>query len=92
MSTTHQPTTTDQITATYKQLVNRPNGWVCLTDLRPALTHIDRAELDQALKTMFRSQVANLVPEHNQKALTGEDRAAALRLGGEWKHLLSIEG
>lgn len=92
MSTTHQPTTTDQITATYKRLVNRPRGWVSLTALRRELAHIDRADLDEGLRLLHRSPGGNLIPESNQKTLTGEDRAAALRLGGEWKHLLSIEG
>jgi len=32
----------------------------------------------------------NLIPQSNQQALTAEDREAALRIGGEHKHLMSI--
>jgi hypothetical protein len=40
---------------------------------------------------MFTARRVNLIPQANQSALTAEDREAALRLGGEHKHLISIE-
>jgi hypothetical protein len=39
---------------------------------------------------MYRAQRVNLVPQDNQQALTDADRQAALRVGGEFKHLLSV--
>lgn len=38
---------------------------------------------------LFDARLINLAPEENQKTLTGPDRAAALWLGGEHKHLIS---
>jgi hypothetical protein len=40
---------------------------------------------------MFTGQRVNLVPQSNQQALTIADRESALRIGGEHKHLISIE-
>lgn len=81
----------DRIRAAYRKLATRPRGWVGLADLRRQLDGISDREVDEALRALFRSPHANLVPESNQKALTDEDRRAAVRIGGEDKHLLSIE-
>jgi hypothetical protein len=40
---------------------------------------------------MYRAQEINLIPESNQQTLTDADRESALRVGGENKHLISIE-
>lgn len=80
-----------RIRQAYRKLVSRPRGWVGLVDLRRQLDGISDQAVDAALTAMFRSQRANLVPESNQKALTDEDRRAAVHVGGEDKHLLSIE-
>jgi hypothetical protein len=40
---------------------------------------------------MFSAQRVNLAPQDNQQALTAADRASALRLGGEYKHLMSVD-
>jgi len=40
---------------------------------------------------LFTSQRINLIPQENQQALSAADRASALRIGGENKHLISIE-
>jgi hypothetical protein len=39
---------------------------------------------------MYRTQQVNLVPQSNQQALTKADRDAALRIGGEAKHMISV--
>jgi hypothetical protein len=64
--------------------------WVSLAEVRRRLPDVPRDELDAALRAMHRSGNANLVPEANRKALTDEDRAASLRVGGEDKELLSV--
>lgn len=82
---------TEWIESAYDSLVGRPGGWVSLTRLRGALSRIPRDEMDDALRKLSRSPQVFLIPEANQKILTSEDRAAAVELGGEAKHLLSIE-
>ena len=82
---------TERIETTYDSLVGRPGGWVSLTRLRGALDRVPRDEIDEALRQLSRRPQVYLIPEANQKILTPEDRAAAVDLGGEAKHLLSIE-
>ncbi len=60
------------------------------TELRDRLSVIERTDLDSALERMYRAQRVNLVPQDNQQALTDADRQSALRVGGEFKHLLSV--
>ncbi len=47
--------------------------------------------MDAALAAMFTAQRINLIPQSHQQALSDADRDAALRIGGEYKHLISIE-
>jgi hypothetical protein len=68
-------------------------GWdfVRVSALRERLA--GRVEgLDEILIRMFCEQEVNLVPQENQMALTPADRAAAVRCGGEDKHLISWSG
>jgi hypothetical protein len=81
-----------RILATYGNLVSRPGGWVGLALLRAALPDVPRHEFDRALLDLDLDPQVYLIPEVNQKALTSEDRAAALFVGGEEKHLLSVKG
>lgn len=82
---------TARVTAAYAVLTPGPGEFVKLRDLRAHLTDIPRSALDGALVSMFTARRVNLIPQANQSALTAEDRDAALRLGGEHKHLISIE-
>jgi hypothetical protein len=75
----------------YDALTPRPGGWVSLTHLRTKLPDTPRAEVDAALHTLFRAAGVSLIPEENQKVLTAADRAAAVVIGDENKHLLAIE-
>lgn len=50
-----------------------------------------RARVDRALRELYAAQRVNLVPRSNQRALSDADREAAIRLGGEHKHMISIE-
>ncbi|HWO68884.1 MAG TPA: hypothetical protein VNO31_53530 [Umezawaea sp.] len=79
------------ILAAYDELVSRPGAWVSLTRLRAALPHLTRDEVDQALLRLDLEPWAYLIPEANQKTLSEADREAAIHVGGEDKHLLSIE-
>ncbi len=80
-----------RVTACYRELAVRPGEFVRLHDLRGRLPDVPRTSLDATLDAMFAAQRVNLVPRSGQQALTDGDRAAALRVGGEHKHLISIE-
>ncbi|MET0702307.1 MAG: hypothetical protein ABWY93_21855, partial [Mycobacterium sp.] len=59
--------------------------------LRAELPEVTRPELDAALTRMYRTPGVSLIPEENQKTLTAEDRAAAVEIGDQAKHLIAIE-
>ncbi|HEY6646108.1 MAG TPA: hypothetical protein VI217_03300, partial [Mycobacterium sp.] len=59
--------------------------------LRIELADTPRAEVDDALHTLFRALGVSLIPEENQKVLTAADRDAAVVIGDENKHLIAIE-
>ncbi|RSD09593.1 hypothetical protein [Amycolatopsis eburnea] len=79
-----------RIRVAYRELVREPRGWVGLVDLRPKLG-APAAEVDAVLKRLSSAGKVHLVPEDNRKALTAADHEAAIRIGGEDNHLLSIE-
>src|SRR5690606_34988016 len=81
---------TTQITTAYQTIVartgRRPGDWITLTDLRIELDEsFPRYEIDEALREMYRTQQANLVPESNQKILTEWDRWSAVEIGEQMK-------
>jgi hypothetical protein len=76
----------------YRKLAKEPAGWVGLAALRGELGGFGRAETDEALRRIALSPGAHLIPVANLKSLTQADRDAALSLGGEDNHALSIEG
>ncbi|GLY36707.1 hypothetical protein Amsp01_027310 [Amycolatopsis sp. NBRC 101858] len=80
----------ERIRVAYRELVKEPRGWVGLVDLRPKLG-APATEVDAVLKELSRAGKVHLVPEDNRKALTAADHEAAIRIGGEDSHLLSIE-
>ncbi|MEU8360600.1 hypothetical protein AB0C27_31775 [Nonomuraea sp. NPDC048882] len=79
-----------RIRRAYAGLAARPGAWVSLTDVRARLADAPRAAVDETLVLMERLPDVNLVPESNQKTLTEEDRAAAVLIGEQHKHLLWI--
>ncbi|SDZ31943.1 hypothetical protein SAMN05421504_112170 [Amycolatopsis xylanica] len=81
----------DRIRTAYAELATTPGAWVSLARLRPAFADVPRSDLDATLLQLALEPKVRLNPEFNQKTLTAEDRAAALRTGGEDVHLLSIE-
>jgi hypothetical protein len=74
----------------YRGLAAGPGEFVKLRELRERLPTILRADLNSALERMYRAQQINLVPQENQQVLTDADRESALRVGGEFKHMLSV--
>lgn len=81
----------DRIRAAYTALTARPGAWVALAKLRAQLDDLPRTAIDDALAELYRSGAISLIPEENQKVLTPADRAAALEVGNQAKHLISIE-
>lgn len=81
----------DQIRAAYQTLAVKPREFVRLAELRALLNGADKARVDGVLKELSRDGLAHLAPDSNRKDLTEADHAAAIRVGGEDKHLLAIE-
>lgn len=80
-----------RIRAAYFELAESPGRHVPLIRLRELLTDLPREDVDAALTRMNLMPDVFVDPESNQKALTPEERAAAVRIGGQDKHLISIE-
>jgi len=80
-----------RIEAGYRVLAPASGEFVKLRELRLRLADVTRGDLDSALAVMFTTQRINLIPQENQQALSAADRDSALRIGGEYKHLISIE-
>jgi hypothetical protein len=74
----------------YAALATEPGAWVALSRLRPFFGDLPKADVDEALRMLSRAADVNLVPENNQKVLSDADRAAAVHVGGQDKHLLAI--
>ncbi|OZE19277.1 hypothetical protein CH256_25550 [Rhodococcus sp. 05-2254-6] len=79
------------IRAAYARLAREPGSTVRLSRLRNELRDIHRSDLDDALARLRRAADVSLIPEENQKTLTDEERAAAVVVGNQQNHLLSIE-
>ncbi|WP_433532175.1 hypothetical protein ACQPYA_09090 [Micromonospora sp. CA-263727] len=74
----------------YRGLAAAPGDYVMLADLRTALDGLPRTEVDDALIRLNRDRDVHLVPESNQKVLRPEERAAAVSIGNQDKHLIAI--
>jgi len=82
---------TVRVEAAYRALAPGRGEFVKLRELREHLADISPSALDSALAAMFTSRRVNLIPQSSQQALTAADHESALRVGGEHKHLLSID-
>jgi hypothetical protein len=82
--------TESRIRAAYRSLPKAPGGWVGLADLRDALPDLDRKIVDEALLGMVDRDGVRIIPAANTKALKPRDRAAALRIGNEDSHAISM--
>lgn len=81
--------TVELVRATYARIVP-PGAWVGLAALRAALPGVPRDSLDDALRVLYPQRGVHIVAEDNLKALTADDRAAALQLGGRPLHAIRI--
>ena len=81
----------DRIRQAYRNLASRPRDWVELRDLRARLGDWPRREVDQELVQMFLEKDVNLTLHEDRGRLTQADRDAALRLGVDDMHLVSME-
>lgn len=79
----------DRVRGAYRQLTQQPGELVSLTDLRPMVGGY-RPHVDAALLHLHRQRQAVLIPESNQKTLTTADRDAAIVIGDQAKHSISI--
>lgn len=80
----------DRVRKVYAELVTRAGGHVMLADVRDALPGVPRSELDATLARMNRSADVHITPESNQKALTDRERAGAVLIGNQERHLIAI--
>ena len=81
----------DRIREAYHSLASRPRDWVELRDLRAQFGDWPRREVDLELTRMFRAKDVNLTLHEDRGRLTQADRDAALRLGVDDMHLISME-
>ena len=79
------------IRGAYRELATRPQDWVRLAKLRPKLDGAERSEVDDTLFAMTKTGLVHLAPYANRRALTDDDRDAAIRINGEDNHVLAIE-
>ena len=81
----------DRIRQAYRNLASRPWDWVELRDLRAQLGDWPRRKVDLEITRMFREKDVNLTLHEDRGRLTQADRDAALRLGVDDMHLISME-
>ncbi|MBB4904676.1 hypothetical protein [Actinophytocola algeriensis] len=80
-----------QIRHAYRKIASKPGDWVHLAKLRPLLNGASKEDVDGVLKTLGRKQEVTLAPNPDRKAVQADDRAAAVLIGGDENHLISIE-
>jgi hypothetical protein len=81
----------ERIRTAYRDAAGGFNRRALLRDIRTRLRDVDRATLDEALKRMQRNGDAALMQFDNKLEITDADRAAALQIGQEPRHILWIE-
>ncbi|ATE53273.1 hypothetical protein [Actinosynnema pretiosum] len=81
----------ERVRKAYRKLARTPRAWVALAELRSRLGGIPHGQVTSVLKELSRTERVKLEPESNRKALTQADHDAAVRIGGDDKHSISIE-
>ena len=79
-----------RIERSYRALAKRSQDWVALTSLREALGDVKGDDLDAALKTMRRDKLLTMTLEEDQSSLSKADRDAAIRIGSDDMHYVSM--
>jgi len=80
----------ERILAAYADLASRPGGTIYLAALRARLNGVAADELDRALVEMDDDRLIQMETDPDQRGLTAEMRAAAVRLAGRDMHLLRV--
>lgn len=84
----------DQIPAVIGGIIARdggePGDLVSLARVRDELPDLDRGDVDAALLRLDRARIIQLEPDSNRRALSDRAKAAAIPLGGEYMHLVSL--
>ena len=80
----------DRIRRVYGELATEPGDLVSLARLRDELPDIPRKSLDEALLDLDRQREIQLEPDPHRIALSDRAKAAAIPLGGEDMHLITI--
>lgn len=75
----------------YRTLAPSSRDWVRLAALRLLLGDAPARDVDDVLKKLSKDGSIHLNPESDRKILTKEDHEAAIHIGGQENHLLSIE-
>lgn len=83
--------TGELIRKAYAGLAREPGESVLLSRLRAELPDVDRATVDEALIALDREPGVRVFAQSNQKTLTGAEREAAVSIGNQDKHLISIK-
>ncbi|WP_213455094.1 hypothetical protein [Rhizomonospora bruguierae] len=85
-----EPDVAERVRAAYRTIARRAGDLVSLADLRDRLGDLAPADVDAALRRLNRQRGVTLVPEANQKTLDARTRAAAVVLGDQPKHSISM--
>jgi hypothetical protein len=80
----------ERIRQAYAGLAAEPGDLVSLARLRDELPDIPRTGLDEVLLDLDRRRAIQLEPDPHRIALSDRAKAAAIPLGGEDKHLITI--
>lgn len=80
----------ERIKRAYLDVAVTPGDLVGLLAIRERLADVDRAELDRVFKEMDRRREIHLDPDPRRNELPQEALDAAVVVGGEDKHLLTI--
>jgi hypothetical protein len=86
-----EPALESRVRAAYQALAEKPGDWVGLADLRDHLGDADRSDVDDALRRLARQPGVHLIPVANLKGLTDREHRAAIVIGEQANHTLSIE-
>lgn len=84
------PPLEERIASAYHTLASGPREWVALRALRERLADVAREDLDAALHRMRRDKRLTMTLEEDRSRLTKADRDAALTVGPDPMHYLSM--
>jgi len=85
-----EPAVEERVRAAYHKLARQAGDLVDLADLRDLVDDLDRADVDAALRRLHRRPGVTLVPEANQKAIDPRTHAAAVVVGDQPKHMITM--